>query len=172
MKKLGLSRDQYGFLSDHNQVDQFERLFDRVSILTADPVVAEVKTGSAIALTTHGTANLAALTIAAGAWDISWGLTLAPAAATIIQTSRIGLSKTSAALPALNPGELSVAGECLQALPIANPTTFGDVTGRTFTGAFHVSLSVAATLYCVARFAFTISTLSMFGWLRAKRTVE
>ena len=29
MRKLGLNRDQFGFLTEHDQVDQFEQLFDR-----------------------------------------------------------------------------------------------------------------------------------------------
>jgi len=68
MIKLGLNRDQYNFLSNHDQIDQFERLFRRanevpmyvdggnITTATVLPVIEQGETVSTIYKNTSGVA--------------------------------------------------------------------------------------------------------------------
>ena len=169
MKKLGLSRDQYGFLTDHNQIDQFERLFDRVSKLTEDPITAETKAVAAVALTTNVTANILSFTLPAGTWNLSWALSLIFGATAILQTAQVGFTKTSAVLPGINPGELPAPDQYRYFIPESNPSAHADINPRTHSGSIELTVTQATVFYFAVRAAFTISTLSAFGRVTSRR---
>lgn len=167
---LRLNREQLdSFAPDFDTIDQFERLFSEVNLLTQDMTTGQTKAASAVALTTNVTANITSVALAAGTWDVTFSGSAVHSATTTVQSVRYGLSLTSATLPTVNVGELPVGGEYLQYQPFSNPTTFGDVNPRTSNNRVRITLSSSATVYFVTRMSFTISTLSVFGWIQAVR---
>jgi hypothetical protein len=114
-------------------------------------------------LTTATPANVITtpfLALTAGDWDI-WGeICFLPAATTSITQLAFGINSVSATLPAANSG--LVQSTFTAFVPTAIPQC-GNVTAR------RVSLSAPTTYYLVAQAAFTVSTLSAFGTLYARR---
>jgi hypothetical protein len=114
-------------------------------------------------LTTATPANVITtpfLALTAGDWDV-WGeICFLPAATTSITQLAFGLNSVSATLPAANSG--LVQNTFTAFVPTAIPQC-DNVTAR------RVSLSGATTYYLVAQAAFTVSTLSAFGTLYARR---
>jgi hypothetical protein len=125
---------------------------------------------AATALTTATAANVTstALTLTAGDWDISAILGITPAATTSVTKIEIAISQTSATLPGTDT--------------FAVPSSGGEIRLQDITAAFvvnddwttsipkvRVSLAATTTFYLVAQAAFTLSTLSAYGYIAARR---
>lgn len=120
-----------------------------------------VAQGSAVSLTTATNANITSVNLSAGDWDV-WvqGVFLTD---TTTQTTlmRVSSSPTTAT-------EDTTAGHFAQAsFPAA--TVLGNVNTTVWTGPKRYSLSGAADIFAVARSAFTVSTASVWGAIRARR---
>lgn len=115
-------------------------------------------------LTTATTANVIAtpfLSLTAGDWDV-WGqIAFLPAATTSITQIAFGISSVSATLPTAGTGGL-VQNTMAAFVPGAINQCDNVTTTR-------VSIAATTPYYLVAQAAFTVSTLSAFGTLYARR---
>ncbi|SRR6266404_1684510 len=125
-------------------------------------ISSTVLTGSALALTTAVPLNLTSISLGAGDWDVSCQMYFSPAASTNITFLINSISTTSATLDTA-PGNYN---EHMYA-------TAGAVTGvgtiGINTGPRRLSLSGTTTVFAVADAGFTVSTMAVFGIIRARR---
>lgn len=120
-----------------------------------------VLAGSAVALTTNTPANMTSLALTAGDWDVTMVLYYAPGASTSI-TRLIGSpSATSATLDTTTGkyADLNIAANV--------PGNAGYISQ--VVPSYRLSLASTTTIYAVAMGTFTVSTLGVFGLLRARR---
>ncbi|WP_109477725.1 hypothetical protein [Paraburkholderia sp. C35] len=144
-------------------------------VLANQPVINGVTNGSAAAagqvgqvltnatagtsLTTGTPANATSVSLTAGDWDVQCSATYIPGASTTISTLVQGVSTTSATFPAVNSGAYSQI--------IASFTTGqGQIA---FTPVTTINVSTTTTAYCVAQAAFGVSTMTVSGFIRARR---
>lgn len=121
-----------------------------------------IASGSAVALTTGNTANVTSISLTAGDWDI-WGNTFFLPAATTNVTFCLGGWNTASAT-------LSFVADKAN---IVTYTSGGVVTGgvNIAGGMFQGRLNISSTttVYLVAQGNFTVSTLSAWGSIQARR---
>lgn len=126
-----------------------------------------VAVGSAVALTTATGANIASVSLTAGDWDVSVTADFTPAATTSITVLQAGLGTTTAVL-LTQAGGGGVGTDPLASViqpatvPGAGPITLD-------AGPIRVLLSGTTTIFFVANCTFTVSTLSAYGTIRARR---
>ena len=118
---------------------------------------------TATALTTATSANIASASLTAGDWDVQCEATYNAAAATTVTLAAVGVSTTSATLPASNSGA--------RAKILA---TFGGSGGTSSTVELptpvtRLSLSATTTAFCVTNAGFSGGTLNSDGFIRARR---
>jgi hypothetical protein len=134
---------------------------------TAGNVGEELKTtvasGSAVSLTTATSTNLASVSLTAGDWDVFVTYIYIPGATTSITQLSQGISTTSATLPTTTTG----AGDYTVLSTAATVPGSNNISQTV--GPFRVSLSGTTTTYAVARPTFTVSTLTVYGSIRARR---
>jgi len=122
-----------------------------------------VASGSAVALTTGTTANIASKSLAPGTYLV-WGIgdfTLAAATATLLQAA---LSVASATLPTQAGG--SGLGTDPLGVEILNTTTLS-ATQSVTAGPTTLTIAATTTLYLVAQATFSAGTVSGYGTLNA-----
>lgn len=118
-----------------------------------------VATGASVSLTTATAANITSVSLTAGDWDVTSVVDYNPGATTSITQLSQGVSSTTATLGAQDTfSQTSVAANVPGANVIALPTP---VT--------RISLAATTTIYLVAKATFTVSTLTAFGTIRARR---
>lgn len=121
-----------------------------------------VASGSAVALTNNVAANVVSLSLTAGDWDLFAVVNLSPAASTALGFLEASTGTTSATR---NLGERDRA---FFSYPTGanvvgtNPVSVTPPTKR-------VSLAATTTIYLVVYAAFSVSTLSAWGSLQARR---
>lgn len=124
-------------------------------------ISASIAGGSAIALTTNVAANIASISLTAGDWDV-YGWDNFSGNATTSQTSLIAsLSTTSATLDPTTPFASLSQSTAAQVV--------GGATNSFGLGPLRLSLATTTTVYLVSRATFTVSTMSSFGAIRARR---
>ena len=95
----------------------------------------------------------------AGDWDVQCSVTYLPAASTTVSTLVQGVSTTSATFPAVNSGAYS---------QLIAPFTTGQ--GQIlFSPVTQINVSTTTTAYCVAQASFGVSTMTVDGFIRARR---
>jgi len=118
-----------------------------------------IATGSSVSLTTATAANVTSVSLTAGDWDVSGTVDYNPGATTSITRLAQGVSSISATLGAQDTySQSATAANVPTAVVIALPTP---VT--------RISLAATTTIYLVASATFTVSTLTAFGTIRARR---
>ncbi len=125
-------------------------------------VSSSIASGSAVSLTSGTPANLTSISLTAGDWDAECNAFYIWGATTLGSYTRTSLSTTSATTDFTQDRYAVVAH-----YGISVADTSGWTTLRA--GSARFSLSGTTTVYCVADTAFTTSTLSVFGILRARR---
>lgn len=121
-------------------------------------ISSEVLVGSAVALTTGITSNLTSISLTAGDWDIFGNVSLSTGGSTTISYCIAATNQTSATLPTAPRGGYT------------RFEAFATGSGASIPLAVHrVSLSGAATLYCVVNIGFATSTCAVYGTLSARR---
>jgi hypothetical protein len=130
-------------------------------------VTATVAVGSAVALTTAVSANITSISLTAGDWDVRGVADFNPGATTSITLLSAGLGTTTGVqLGQAGGGGIGTDPRALYAtaaeVPGANVITLGLTDVR-------VSLSGTTTIFFVANATFSVSTLSVFGTLAARR---
>lgn len=123
-------------------------------------------TGATTATSLNVTA--AALSLTAGDWDVSGYIGFLPAATTSITVLKAAISKTTATLPASDTfgvqtsGELGTQFSTAANVPGANDILLPLVGCR-------ISLTATTNIFLVANATFTVSTLTVYGSLCARR---
>jgi hypothetical protein len=110
-------------------------------------------------LSTATTANATSASLTAGDWDVSCTPTFAPAGSTVPSILAAGVTTTSATLPGSNVGgyvQLASSFPAGAAQVVVTPTV-------------RISLSSTTTTYCVVQSTFTVSTMTVNGFIRARR---
>ena len=123
-------------------------------------VTSTVAVGSAVALTTGTTANVASLSLTAGDWDVRGQVDYRAGATTSITILKQGVSTTSATLGSQDSFTTNVFAAVV-------PTASNDI-GNTFRQQ-RISIASTTTIYLVASATFTLSTLSAYGTISARR---
>lgn len=121
-----------------------------------------VLVGSAVSLTTSTVTNVTSFSLGAGDWDVTAAVVFNPAATTNTTFIFGSISETSATHD-VNPGRFFIDRYGASGLVPANPiggSTMGPVR-KSFTG--------STTLYLTASSDFTVSTMSVYGIIRARR---
>ncbi len=118
-----------------------------------------VAAGSAVALTTNVTANVTSISLTAGDWDVTGIVQYTPGATTSVTQLTQGSSSTSATLGA--QGSFSKFVTAASVLTAVDPAWNLPAT--------RFSLAATTTIYLVSAATFTVSTLSAYGIIRARR---
>ena len=133
---------------------------DATAGIVGEYISSTVLVGSAVALTDTTPANITSISLTAGDWTVSANIAYA-IAATTINTIRYGaISTTSATLPTIPASgayfqqPISITGAATVVEPI---------------GTVRVPLNSTTTVYLVVRADFTVSTLSAYGFIGARR---
>jgi hypothetical protein len=109
-------------------------------------------------LTTGTTANATSETLTAGDWDVECSVLYSPAGGASYTTVNSGVSTTSASFTIAQ-------GNAGMGFP-ANTSTAG---WTIVTPVVRISQASSGTVYCVANSTFTIGTMSVTGYIRARR---
>ena len=123
-------------------------------------VTSTVAVGSAVALTSGATANVASLSLTAGDWDVRGQVDYRAGATTSITILKQGVSTTSATLGSQDTFTTNVFAAVV-------PTASNDI-GNTFRQQ-RISIGSTTTIYLVVNATFTLSTLSAYGTISARR---
>lgn len=126
-------------------------------------VSSVIQSGSAVSLTTGVATNLTSISLTAGDWDV-WGTFMyTPAATTNITQLVGGISTTSATLTVSSSADR--IGITSYGSGGVVPTVFvGSPSTQT-----RINVSSTTTVYAVVNCTFTVSTLTAFGSLQARR---
>lgn len=126
--------------------------------------IGEFVSGTAVAgsvsLTTATTANITSISLTAGDWDVSGGVTFTTAASTSVTQAIAGISTTTATLGAdgtyaRNTIAAFVPG-AIEWLDQISPTV-------------RISVAATTTVYLVGQSTFTVSTQTAGGFITARR---
>jgi hypothetical protein len=123
---------------------------------------SNIALGSAVSLTSGNAANVTSRTFEAGDWDIGANVTFNPAATTNVTLSFFSISETSATQDTTTGGAYNVLRYPAGNVPVAG-YTIGAI------GPIRKSFTSTTTVYLVAQATFTVSTMSAYGILRARR---
>jgi hypothetical protein len=118
--------------------------------------------GAPLALTTATAATLISISLAAGDWDVMGFVNLTPAATTNITNADLTISLVN------NTFDFTA----LRWNQIVSPSSSGMVPNNNFNLATPVArlpLNVTTTVYLVVGAGFTVSTLTAYGSIRARR---
>lgn len=123
-------------------------------------VSATVASASAVALTTNTTANVTSISLTAGDWDVDGAVDF-KFGATTSYTNLVGGSSIVSATRGAQ--DTAVDFET----PAAVPTAGADMVFPIPTT--RISIAATTTVFLIAQGTFTVSTLSAYGTIRARR---
>lgn len=119
-------------------------------------------TGSATSLTTATAKTVTSISLTAGDWDVSGEVYFNSAGTTSITILASSISETT------NTDD-STAGRFIQFLTNTAIVAGAATHGHAPLGLVRKSLSATTTIYLIARANFTVSTLTAWGIIRARR---
>lgn len=120
--------------------------------------VSNIVSGSAVALTNGVVANVTSLSLEAGEWEVDGFVSFSYGATTSFTSWAGSVSSTSAT----HEPTTTSTHRCAAFVPASGNVAIP-------TGRLRLSLSGTTTVYLTASAAFTVSTASAFGILRARR---
>jgi hypothetical protein len=130
-------------------------------------ITSTVAAGGAVALATGATSNVTSIVLTAGDWDVSGVVDYTFGATTSYTSIQAGISLTSATLAGqAGGGGLGTDPNSAFATPAQVPTA---LPFSLEAGPVRVSIAATTTVYLVTNAVFTVSTLSAFGTIRARR---
>lgn len=119
--------------------------------------------GSATSLTDNTAKTITSFTLGAGIWDVYGAVCFLPAAGTSVTNLLVSFSTTDNALGTV--GSTTGTG-----FSYATPAIIPGAVSYTFTAEPSVrNLSTSTTIYIVARARFTVSTMTAYGFIAARR---
>lgn len=125
-----------------------------------------VATASAVSLTTATAADVMTVSLTPGDWDVSYQIRHKPAASTSVTILSCSLSTT------LNTMGTQPGGSGIGTDNVTIMTTAANVLAGEFTQAsipVRVSLAATTTIRVVCNDTFTVSTMTAYGTVRARR---
>lgn len=123
-------------------------------------ISSTVAFGSAVSLSTGAATTITSIDLTAGDWDVTSHIAFFPAATTSVTVLESGINTTT---NAINNAVAQYASNARAAsVPGANIIT-QDIPD------YRVSLAGTTTYYIVARATFTVSTMTAYGIIRARR---
>jgi hypothetical protein len=124
-------------------------------------ISSTVASASAVSLTTATTSNITSISLTAGDWDVSGEVGFTGNGATL-QTYQLGsITQTSLSID-------QTGGMCAGVSPRADTTGQTSINRIAVIGG-RISLSATTTVYLTAQVGFSVSTLSAYGFIRARR---
>lgn len=123
--------------------------------------VANLASGSATALVTTTAKNIVSFTLGAGDWDVTGFIGFLPAAGTSVTQYIASISTTTNTLDVTSPFAFNQQSFAAQ-IPAGLPTVIS-------CGAVSAILAGNTTYYLVAQSIFTVSTMTAYGSIRARR---
>lgn len=124
-------------------------------------VESTVLAGSAVSLTTAVSADVTTITLTAGEWDVYGNVGYISNTGTLATVLSCGISTESATLPNL-PNE---GGSAQFALDFSA----GLLTNVLPVGRRRINIAADTDIYLVAKAIFTVSTMSAYGYIGARR---
>jgi hypothetical protein len=126
-------------------------------------ISSSILVGSAVALTSGASGNVTALSLTAGDWMVGGLVFTSVGGSTLISSLEIGIGTTSATIPTRGS---NASGNLLN----VSSTGVGAGSNESLTaGTSRFSLASTTTVYLVANSVFTVSTLSVYGYMWARR---
>ena len=123
-------------------------------------ISSTVAVGSAVALTTNTISNVTSISLPAGEWYVNGQVDYRAGATTSITVLTQGISQTSAALG----GQDTFSRSVMAAVVPTAAVDFGiPVRGQ------RIVLTATTTIFLIAAGTFTVSTLSAYGTIEARR---
>jgi hypothetical protein len=122
-------------------------------------VTSAVASGSAVNLTNNTPANITAISLTAGDWDVTGNIVFASGVSTVVTLLQGGISLTTAALPASPAGGYAIWSGSLTGV---NQNGLPLIPSR-------LSLASTTTVYLVTVATFSTSTLAAYGSISARR---
>lgn len=123
-------------------------------------ISSTVVAGSAVSLTTNAAANITSISLTAGDWDVSAINMFQPGATTSASIYRGSISATSATIDT-TPGRVISKVDAAQ-VPGTNYQAYAIPQTR-------ISLAATTTIYLVSYALFTVSTMTSWGTIAARR---
>jgi len=124
-------------------------------------VSSTIASGSAISITSGTPINITSISLTAGDWDVTINTSFHSAASTNTTILLAGISTTTGALNT-NPGFLTTF--------VCTPTVMGSGADITLNvPPMRLSLSGTTTVFLVAEGVFTVSTMTSYGIIQARR---
>lgn len=120
-----------------------------------------IVSGSAISVTTATPVNLTSISLTAGDWDVSCNVAFSPAGTTNVTQTVASLSTTTGTLDNSTPGRFTYNN-----YPAFVP---GSSSMTSLVSPYRFSLSATTTIFLVVRANFTVSTMTAFGIISARR---
>lgn len=124
---------------------------------------------SPTALTTVTPVNIASITLTAGDWDIGFSAGATAGTGTILANYLYSVSKISATLPATDTTGVPTSGEIRMAIPPVSGTLATSGNFALPGIPIRASISGSTTFYLVVQASFSVSTLSAYGSIWARR---
>lgn len=124
-------------------------------------VSSSLAPGSAVSLTTNVTANITSISLTAGDWDVWGNVGFVAAGTTTANQYGAYISTTSATIPPEPNGG---------AFSVLQGTFSGGVAQQTIPAGYtRISLAATTTVYLEAYATFSVSTMSAYGFIGARR---
>lgn len=131
---------------------------------------ANLLTASAVSVTTATPVNITSVVLTPGDWDVDAIVDFVPAATTSVTQWNVSVSNTTATLQSQAPSTSAAINIGPFATTTINQAAQVPAAEVTISGAtVRVSVSANTTIYLVAQAAFTVSTMTAYGSLRARR---
>jgi len=120
-----------------------------------------IASGSAVSLTSTTAANVTSITLTEGEWDVSGSIAFLPAASTSITALAGSSNETSATIGGAHNSFVRASADVVPgAVAQVNPLSVHRVV---------VPAGTTQVMYLVARATFSVSTLSAYGIIQARR---
>lgn len=123
-------------------------------------ISSSVLVGSAVSCANATTTNITLIALTAGDWDVSASLITNPAAGTVTTGVNAGIGLTSATF-----GTLGAENNFSYIVPNAAGSTIAALN----VGRMRISLSTTTNIYLIANISFSVSTMTAYGFIGARR---
>jgi hypothetical protein len=133
-------------------------------------ITSNIVVGSAVALTTGTAANVTSVSLTAGDWDVCGEVDLSTAATTNVTGVSSAISSVSATLPTPPNATAPMGGGGMSFVRMGGFVPSTSTIGFCLpTGTIRVSLSTTTTIFLIGFANFTVSTISAYGHIGARR---
>lgn len=131
---------------------------------------ANLLVASAVSVTTATPVNITSIVLTPGDWDVDGIIDFVPAATTSVTQLNVSISNVTGTLSSQAPSTSTAINLGPFATTTINQAASVPAAEITLSGAtVRVSVNANTTIYLVAQAAFTVSTMTAYGSIRARR---